>query len=80
MFADDIVLVAENVEEVNKRLDKWRLDLERNRLRINRNNKKYIEYNFGRRYQEEGMRGLPMIISGGVIGEVENLKYFGSFM
>jgi hypothetical protein len=28
MFANDIVLVGENLEEVNNRLDEWRLALE----------------------------------------------------
>jgi len=28
MFTDDIVLVGENIEEVNYRLDDWRLALE----------------------------------------------------
>jgi hypothetical protein len=41
-------------------------------LRISRNKTKYIEYDFGGRYQEvDGMR-RPMTISGDVIGEVEN--------
>jgi len=28
LFADDIVLVGENLEDVNKRLDDWRLAFE----------------------------------------------------
>jgi hypothetical protein len=37
MFANDIVLVGKNLEEVNYRLDEWRLALERKGLRISRN-------------------------------------------
>jgi hypothetical protein len=34
MLADDIVLVGENLEKVNYRLDEWRLALEGKGLRI----------------------------------------------
>jgi len=34
MFSDDIILVGENREEVNQRLDFWRLALEGKGLRI----------------------------------------------
>jgi len=33
---DDIVLVGENREEVNQRLDMWKLTIEEKGLRINR--------------------------------------------
>jgi hypothetical protein len=46
MFSDDIVLVEKNLEEINKRLDEWRLALEGKRLRISRNKIEYIEYDF----------------------------------
>jgi len=44
MFADDIVLVGENREEVNQMLDVWRLALEGKGLRISRSKTNYIEY------------------------------------
>jgi hypothetical protein len=44
IFANDIVLIKENLEEVNNRLDKWRLALEGKGLRISRNITEYIEY------------------------------------
>jgi hypothetical protein len=57
MFADDMVLIGENLEEINNRLDEWRLVLKRKVLRISKNKKEYIKYDLGRRYQEvEGMR------------------------
>lgn len=34
MIARDIVLVGDNLEEVNNRLNKWRLGLEGKRLRM----------------------------------------------
>jgi hypothetical protein len=39
-----IVLVGKNLEEVNIRLDKWRLVLEGKELGISRNKTEYIEY------------------------------------
>jgi hypothetical protein len=49
-------------------------------LRISKNKTKYIEYDFGGRYQEvEGMNRL-MTMSRDVIGEVENYKYLGLFI
>jgi hypothetical protein len=42
MFADDIVLVGENLEEVNYRLEERRLALEEKGLRISRNKIGYI--------------------------------------
>jgi hypothetical protein len=52
MFADDMVLVGENLEEVNKRLDERMLSLEGKELRISRNKTECVEYDFGGRYQE----------------------------
>jgi len=37
LFADDILLVGENLKDVNNRLDKWRLALEGKGLLISRN-------------------------------------------
>jgi hypothetical protein len=37
LFADDIVLVGKYLEELNYRLDEWRLALEGKGLRISRN-------------------------------------------
>jgi hypothetical protein len=51
MFDDDIVLIGENLEEVNNRLDKRRLALKGKKLRISRNKTEYFEYDFGGRYQ-----------------------------
>jgi len=78
MFASDVVLVEENLEEVNYRLDSWRLVLEGKALRINRNNIEYMEYEFGGRDQKlEGTR-RAMTIRGYMIGEVKNFKYLES--
>jgi hypothetical protein len=47
MFANDIVLLGENLEEVNNRLNELRLALEGKGLRISRNKTEYIQYEFG---------------------------------
>jgi len=44
MFADGIVLVGENLEGFNNRLDKMRSALEGNELRTSRNKTEYIKY------------------------------------
>lgn len=43
LFADYIVLI-ENLEEVNNRLEKWRIALKGKRLKINRSKTNYILY------------------------------------
>jgi len=42
MFVDDIVLVAENLEEVDNRLDEWKLVLEGKGLRSSRNKTEWL--------------------------------------
>jgi len=75
MFADDIVLVEENLEEVNNRLVEWRLDLERKTLKISKNKMEYIDYDFGGTDQEVDGTERATIISGNVIGEVKDFTH-----
>jgi len=49
LFSDNIALVGENREEVNQRLDVWRLALEGKGLRISRSRTRYIKYEFDKR-------------------------------
>jgi len=46
IFAEDIVLVGENLEEVNNKLYEWRLAIDGKGLRISRSKTEYIEYDF----------------------------------
>jgi len=71
-------LVGENPEGV--RLTEWRLAVEAKGLRINRSETEYIEYVFGGRDLEVYGTWRAVKISGDVIGEIENSKYFGSFV
>ena len=45
LFADDIVLVAETMEEANSKLEEWRKALEGKGLRISRTKTEYLQYN-----------------------------------
>ena len=46
LFADDIVLVAEIIEEVNNKLEDWRVVLEGKGLRISRTMTEYMRCDF----------------------------------
>lgn len=77
ILTDDIVLVGENLEKVNNRLDEWKLTFKGKGLRICRNKTEYTKYDFGGRYQRvKGMR-KSMTISNVEIDEFENFKYLG---
>lgn len=60
MFYDYMVLIGENLENFNNRLDEWSLALEEKILRVIKNKRKYIEYEFGRRDQEVERINRPM--------------------
>lgn len=51
MFADDTVLIKEKREDINNRLDEWRVAIEGKILRISRSNTELIDYEFGGRDQ-----------------------------
>ncbi|XP_071740870.1 uncharacterized protein [Rutidosis leptorrhynchoides] len=46
IFADDIVLVSETKDELNRKLELWREVLERNGLRISRQKTEYLMSDF----------------------------------
>ena len=46
MFADDIVLISETKEEVNKKLKLWRQTLEAWEFRLSRSKTEYMECKF----------------------------------
>ncbi|XP_071694385.1 secreted RxLR effector protein 78-like [Rutidosis leptorrhynchoides] len=48
IFADDIVLVSESQDELNRRLEQWRNALEQNGLRISRLKSEYLRCDYGR--------------------------------
>ena len=73
LFTDDIVLVDETREGVNRKLDRWRHILQSRGFRISRSKTKYLHYYFSGR---EDVRG-EVTIKGMQIPKVEKFKYLG---
>ncbi|XP_071739679.1 uncharacterized protein [Rutidosis leptorrhynchoides] len=57
IFADDIVLVSEQKDELNRRLERWREALEQNGLRISRQKTEYLRCEFSRTEEELNVGG-----------------------
>ena len=55
LFADDIVLVDETRDGVNRKLELWREALEDKGLRIDRTKTEYMECKFSNRGNNEGI-------------------------
>jgi len=69
-------LVGENREEVNQRLDVWRLALEGKGLMISKSKTEYVEYEFDEIDYVDETKSV-MTISGDEVNEVGSYKYFG---
>lgn len=71
MFADDIVICSESREQVEENLERWRYELERRGMKVNRSKTEYLCVN-GR---EDGgmvrMQGVEVV-------KVDEFKYLGS--
>jgi len=76
LFADDIVLVDETREGVNRKLERWRHTLESSGFRISRLKVEYLHCCFSGR---EDARGV-VTIEGMQIPKVEKFKYLGSII
>ena len=77
IFADDIVLVAENREEVSNKLDEWREALEGKGLRISRTKIEYLRYDFS----GTSPVGEPEVsIDEAVVKSTTKYKYLGSII
>ncbi|XP_076909032.1 uncharacterized protein LOC143566145 [Bidens hawaiensis] len=77
MFADDIVLVAERIQDLNVRLEEWRTTLEKKDLKISRSKTEYLNYDFGGVNDNED---IQITIEGQVVPQVTKFKYLGSFV
>ena len=53
LFSDDIILIGETKEEVNKKLELWRQTLEARGFRLSRWKIEYIECTFRKRMNNE---------------------------
>ncbi|KAD6796640.1 hypothetical protein E3N88_07536 [Mikania micrantha] len=76
LFTDDIVLVAENEEDLNARLEEWRLALESKGLRISRSKTEYLYCNFSGSIEEENY----VTIGDQEVPKTTKFKYLGSFV
>ena len=75
LFADDIVLVAETKEEVNTKLEQWRVTLEARGLRISRSKTEYLRCSFSGENAEEETH---VNIGGQVVTRKDSFRYLGS--
>ena len=53
LFADDIILIGEIKEEINKKLELWRQILEARGFRLSRSKTEYMECKFRKRRNNE---------------------------
>ncbi|XP_064110304.1 uncharacterized protein LOC135218090 [Macrobrachium nipponense] len=72
LHADDIVLVAENREELEGKLERWRYALEGTGLRISRKKTEYMTTKL------DGDQQTAIKLGGGNIKRVHKFKYLGS--
>ncbi|GKG24644.1 ataxia telangiectasia mutated family protein [Tanacetum coccineum] len=61
VFADDIVLVAQSADGLNRRLESWRRVLEDNGLRVSRDKAEYLRCDFDRYEAAHGEEGIIRI-------------------
>ena len=77
LFADDIVLVEEEREDVNRKLEMWREALQSKGFRLSRNKTEYMECKFNKRQTDNGSE---VKIGEHVIPKVSSFKYLGSII
>ena len=77
LFADDIVLIEETREDVNRKLEMWREVLESKGFRLSRSKTEYMECKFNRRQTNNA---LEVKIGEHVIPKVSSFKYLGSII
>ena len=79
LFADDIVLVDESRQGINKKLELWRDTLEPKGLRISRNKTEYVHCRFSTTNTGEADEGGVFLGNEG-IQQKESFKYLGSIL
>ena len=77
LFADDIVIVGEEKEEVNEKLETWRQTLELNGLRLSRSKTEYMACNFAQSAEDDEQE---VRIGTHTIIQKDNFKYLGSII
>ncbi|XP_071688299.1 uncharacterized protein [Rutidosis leptorrhynchoides] len=79
IFADDIVLVSESKDELNRRLEQWRVALERNGLQISRHKTEYLRCHFNRNGDEQD-DGVNVCIGYQILHLQTSFRYLGSVL
>ncbi|KAL4304934.1 hypothetical protein AHAS_Ahas16G0027900 [Arachis hypogaea] len=74
LFADDIVLMGESMEDLNKKLELWREALEVYGLRISRNKTEYMECKFSLKRENPN---IEVKIGENILRKVKSFKYLG---
>ncbi|KAD4586681.1 hypothetical protein E3N88_24282 [Mikania micrantha] len=76
LYADDIVLMVENKEDLNARLEEWRFALESKGLRISRSKTEYLYCNFSGSVDDDN----HLTIGDQEVSKTARFKYMGSFV
>ncbi|XP_071718859.1 uncharacterized protein [Rutidosis leptorrhynchoides] len=79
IFADDIVLVSESKEELNRRLEQWRVALEGNGLKISRQKTEYLRCDFDRNNDDQDDGG-SICIGDQILHPQTSFRYLGSML
>ncbi|PWZ30103.1 hypothetical protein Zm00014a_011606 [Zea mays] len=76
LFADDVVLVDESRDGVNRKLELWRQTLESKGFRICRTKTEYMRCDFGTTISENG----DVSLGGQVVPKKDTFRYLGSML
>ena len=76
LFADDVVLVDESREGVNRKLELWRHTLESKGFRLSRTKTEYMRCDFSVTGHEEG----DVSLDGQVVAKKDTFPYLGSML
>ncbi|XP_071697222.1 G-type lectin S-receptor-like serine/threonine-protein kinase At4g27290 [Rutidosis leptorrhynchoides] len=79
IFADDIVLVADSKDELNRRLEQWREALEQSGLRISRQKTEYLRCDFNSVENEQNV-GVNISIGDQILHPQDSFRYLGSVL
>lgn len=74
LYADDVVLISDNVQGLQEDLEEWRVSLEQNGLRISRTKTEYMFCNFNPNSQANS----GITLSGTALPRAKTFKYLGS--
>lgn len=74
LYADDVVLISDNIQVLQKDIEEWRVSLEQNGLRISTTKKEYMFCNFNSNSQANP----GITLNGTALPGVKTFKYLGS--